>query len=104
MQAILTKYHGPTNHRGARITARSASGLSATVPYAHELEPDQAHRKAADALCIKLGWHHEWLVAGSLMHGYAFVFAPPRDIAGNMRLDDLYAARGMAKNMERSAE
>lgn len=76
MQAILTKYHGPTNFRGSRITARSASGLSVSVPYQDELDTEAAHRVAAVALCAKLGWPTDNLVAGGLANGYAFVPSP----------------------------
>ena len=37
MTAILTKYLGPTDHKGARIKAWSVGGRSVTIPYPHEL-------------------------------------------------------------------
>ena len=36
MTAIITKYHGPTNTRGSRITAY-ANGHKATISYPYEL-------------------------------------------------------------------
>lgn len=72
-QAILTKYLPPTNSRGARIKATSASGLSVTIPYEYELSGVDLHAVAVKKLCEKLNWSGE-LVAGGTDVGYAFVF------------------------------
>lgn len=55
MQALLTKYHGPTNTRGARLTAKAAAG-STSVPYDHGADFETNHRIASKALLVKLGW------------------------------------------------
>ena len=77
MQAINTKYLGPTNSRGSRIKATCAAG-SITIPFPYELSGQAAHRKAAEALVSKLGWvdpHYGGLLGGQLANGdYAFVF------------------------------
>lgn len=77
MQAILTRYHGPTDYHGARITARCEAG-KVTIPYPHELSGEAVHRAAAIALCSKLGWNPDHLIAGALPDSspdsYAFVF------------------------------
>jgi hypothetical protein len=77
MQAIITTYHGPTNTRGSRITAKCAAG-SVSVGYDHALNIDGNHCAAAQALRAKLGWdkgRHGNLVAGYLPSGgYAHVF------------------------------
>lgn len=54
MKAILTKYHGPTNTRGARISATDGDGNRVTVPYDHAAR--DPHDAAALALCRKMGW------------------------------------------------
>lgn len=73
MQAIVTKYLGPTDHRGARIVA-SCYADRLTIPYPHEKSGEDAFRVAAEALRDKLGWTGV-LVGGSLPDGsYAFVF------------------------------
>lgn len=69
-QAIRTTYHGPTNYRGARITAVCDAG-KVTIPYPYELNSEQGHRKAAEALMAKLGWN-EPLTQGGLGKGYVF--------------------------------
>lgn len=77
MQAIQTKYLGPTNARGSRIKATCAAG-SLTIGYPYELSGQAVHRKAAEALAVKLGWtgeHYEPLLGGCLPDGsYCFVF------------------------------
>lgn len=52
MQAIETKYHGPTNSRGSSISARCERG-KITIPYPHELSGDAIYRAAVDALIDK---------------------------------------------------
>lgn len=73
MKAIVTKYHGPTDTRGSRIVATDSDGNRASIPYPHELSGEACHKKAADALCAKMGWSGE-LIGGGLKNGYVFVF------------------------------
>ncbi len=61
MQAIVTRYLGATNYRGARIKATADAG-SVTISYPYELSGEDVHRAAADVLLVKLGWDVE--------HGY----------------------------------
>lgn len=74
LQAIRTKYHGATNTRGSRITATSSGGTKCTIPYPHECNPPEAHRKAAEALQAKLQWQGR-MIQGALSDSYVFVFA-----------------------------
>lgn len=73
MKAIVTKYHGPTNFKGSRITASDEDGNRVTISYPYELSGEAVHRKAAEALCMKMNWTGT-LASGSLKHGYVFVF------------------------------
>ena len=74
MKAIETKYLGPSGHRGSRIKATDHDGNAVTIGYPHELSGMACHRKAADALCEKMGWKGD-LIGGGLGPGrYAFVF------------------------------
>ena len=52
MQAIKTKYFGPTNVSGSRIKASCARG-SITIPYPHELSGAEVHREAVRRLLDK---------------------------------------------------
>lgn len=73
MKAILTKYHGPTNTRGARVSASDEEDNKVYISYPYELSGEAVYRKAAEALKAKMNWSGD-LVGGSLKNGYVFVF------------------------------
>jgi hypothetical protein len=73
MKAIETRYLGPTNYLGARITAHDGDGNRVTIPYPYELSGESVHRAAAEALCEKMRWTGQ-LAGGSTRKGYVFVF------------------------------
>ena len=101
MQAIITKFLGPTDTKGSRIKAFADAG-SVTIGYPHELSGEDAFRAAAVALCEKLEkqacanwrklaeesgrtysgdgaptWDASRLIGGySEKIGYVFVFGP----------------------------
>lgn len=54
-QAIVTKYLGPTDYRGARIKAIAGAG-SVTVSWDHALDTDDNHQFAAFQLARKFEW------------------------------------------------
>lgn len=58
MQAILTKYLGPTNTRGSRVIAYCDGGRI-SVAYQYNMSPEGNHRYAILKLGIKLGWIQE---------------------------------------------
>jgi hypothetical protein len=51
---IVTRYLSPTNHRGSRIKATSASGRSATLAWNHELSVRENHAAVAGLLATKV--------------------------------------------------
>lgn len=71
-QAIQTKYHGPTNRIGARVSARCDAGRI-MVSWDNKLNADGNHRKAAETLAAKLGWTQKLVGGGLPGGGYAFV-------------------------------
>lgn len=76
MQAIRTRYHGPTNSRGSRISAKCEAG-QVSVSYDHALSIDGNHKAACDALVKKLGWNTERyadMVGGVFDGDYYWVF------------------------------
>lgn len=77
MQAIRTKYIGPTDTRGGRIAATCQAGRI-VMGYDHSVSSEQAHRAVAEALVAKLCWNTDYygpLVGGCLPDGsYAWVF------------------------------
>lgn len=75
MKAISTKYHGPTNTRGSRISASDSDHNRITVSFNSELDTDANHDAAAKALCVKMGWTNHPLMRGCVSSdGYVYVF------------------------------
>lgn len=73
MQAIETRYCGPTETKGSRIRA-SCDGGSLYVSYDNALGREENHYAAVKALCDKLGWDAARFFGGSLASGqWAFV-------------------------------
>lgn len=55
--AIVTRYHGATDTKGARISARMMTARPVFIPYADELISERdAHAAAAAALMAREGW------------------------------------------------
>lgn len=74
-QAIVTKYLGPTNFRGARIRVKAQAG-SITVPWDHALDVAENHEIAARAFAEKWGWLKYGKMHGGALPddtGYCFV-------------------------------
>lgn len=65
MQSITTKYLGPSGTPGARIAAKTTSGIRKLFPYDHELSDDANHKQAAYMLADSLSWQGSW-VEGAL--------------------------------------
>ena len=61
MQAIQTKYHGPTNAKPSRIIARAA-GRSVTMSPddSTRMLHEDIHAAAAEKLARLLGWSGDW--------------------------------------------
>ena len=78
MQAIETKYHGPSNSKGSRISATCQAGRIITN-YKDELNLEQNHIAAAVQLCVKLEWNYDF-VSGTLKNNhFVHVFAVGAD-------------------------
>jgi hypothetical protein len=65
-QAIVTKYHGPTNYKGSRISARADAGR-VIRSYDYALDAYENHAQAALDLMERYGW----LRPGRRLHGGA---------------------------------
>lgn len=92
MQAIETRYFGPTNTRGARIKATTASGISRTVPYDHAENSEGAHWQAAKALAEQLGWAGYWAAFTIKSNAKGYVFARVMNTGANSCLAVTYKA------------
>jgi hypothetical protein len=67
MQAIVTRYHGPTDYHGARVSARCDAGCI-VIHWDYTLDTNPNHDAACNALLARLGWltaGQRW-VGGSL--------------------------------------
>jgi hypothetical protein len=67
MQAIETKYFGPSAVKGSRIRATAAAG-SVTVGYDPALDSEDNHKAAAVRLMEMFSWKGE-IVGGTLKSG-----------------------------------
>lgn len=78
MQAISTKFYGPTNYRGSRIRAKADAG-TVWVDWKYELGVEENHDRAAWAFARKFGWDEKDypVYRGSTQEGYVYVFAVP---------------------------
>lgn len=74
MQTIETTYHGPSCLRGARVTARSSSGIKLTVSWDHGLNTEANHQSAAQLLKAKLGWAGDMVGGSRNSGGMVWVF------------------------------
>ena len=80
MQAIRTRYHGPTSTRGSAISAKCEAG-AVRVPYDHALNLEDNHKAACAALLKKFGWdtpYYGATVCGVFGGDYFHVFDDKR--------------------------
>ena len=73
MQAIRTRYLGPTNTRPARMAAQNAHNRI-TLPYEDGLGTDANHKLAMEALVAKAGWAPALMKGGEFQGDQYWVF------------------------------
>jgi len=79
LQAIETRYHGPTNNKGSRISARTPGGARLFISYPHEFSGIDCHAEAAEKLARQLEWiksedvFADHFAPGALRDSYVFV-------------------------------
>lgn len=71
-QSITTKYSGPTNSKGSRVSAVSSGGLRLSLSWDDALNSEENHTLAAISLANKYEWPGKW-AAGCTKDGYVFV-------------------------------
>lgn len=74
MHAIITKYLPATNTLGSRIKATAYAG---SVTIAYDYSGDACHRRAAQALCEKMGWPSDNWIEGGAPDNSGFAFVRP---------------------------
>lgn len=82
LQAIVTRYHGPTDRKGSRVSARAEAGR-VTLPWDYALGVDANHAAAAQALADRCGWTvangYPALAGGALPGNAGYCFVMPRE-------------------------
>lgn len=76
MQAIRTRYHGATDSKGSRISAKCEAG-TIYVSWDHGLDVQQNHVAAATAMRNKMKWdtdHYPRMASGVFGGDYYHVF------------------------------
>ena len=63
MQAITTKYVGPTNFRGSRVVAK-CEAKRIFVDWDDSLDSEENHNAAAKKLAALLQWEGRWVAGG----------------------------------------
>lgn len=71
MQAIVTKYLGPTCYKNARVKA-TCNAKSVTFYWQDDLNVEENHEYAAKMLAAELGWPCKW-ISGTLPKSSDFV-------------------------------
>lgn len=79
MKSIECYYIGPTDYKPARVVATDGDNR-VIVSYHVQDEsaarlPDAAYKRAALALCRKLGWNNGQLIGGDTKKGKVYVWA-----------------------------
>lgn len=77
MQAVFTKFLGPTTYRGARIRVTTGGGITKIIPCDDRKGHLENHRLAVLKVLKELDWTGKW-VAGDLKTGFAYVRVPER--------------------------
>lgn len=73
MQAIFTKFLGPTNHRPSRVTAYNDDfPRGVVIAWDHALNVGDNHRAAVMAFLAAREWGGKWAM-GARVTGYAAV-------------------------------
>ena len=80
MQAIETRYLGPTDMRGSRVKATTESGRTLTLDWDSALSSEANHTQCARMLAEQMEGGREWYRAG-VKHGFVFVRADAHERA-----------------------
>ncbi len=76
VRVLITRYHGPTNTRGSRVSARVPSGRRVTLGWDYSLGEAENHDRAACALASELGWNPPTMAGNLPGPDRVYVVAP----------------------------
>lgn len=69
-QTIITKYLGPSNKRGSRVSAKSTAGHRIVIEWDDSLNSEKNHYEAMKRLASQLNWNsYPTAIAGTLKGG-----------------------------------
>lgn len=72
--AIITKYVGPTDTKGSRISARFlVGGGKVSIPFPYVLTSEERHRAAAEALIERYNRELTITKSADSITGYVFI-------------------------------
>lgn len=77
-QSIETHFVCPTNHRASRVVATTPGGRKLVKQWRYDLNTDQNHLAAAEALRAELDWP-PIVGGGSTKRGYAWIVSTLED-------------------------
>lgn len=81
MQAIITKYHGPTNTRGSRIIGKAGNVTVTCDPNdSRRMHHEDIHAECAKQVAAKLGWSGEWAACQVDRVGWVWVPCDDRNV------------------------
>jgi hypothetical protein len=96
IRAITTKFHGPTNTRGSRVSATNGTER-VTLHWNHGIDVPSNHTAAAEALARKLEWQGSWHIGALPGSGFCFVcVSSGRLMPGDTRAFTVPAPKGEA--------
>lgn len=103
MGTIITKYHGPTNHRGSQIiaTAKRHCGnySKISVSWDSSLNILDNHTEAAMKLARQIEWFDQW-IASDTNDGNGYVFTR----ASKLRYQEIYSHQSEEESMHEHVE
>jgi hypothetical protein len=69
MQAIIVKFHGPTNTKGSRLKVDMKGFKSLEVAFPYEFDSIEAYDYAVKVFCIRNKINYSILVGGEMPKG-----------------------------------
>ena len=69
MKALVTRYHGPTNTLGARISVRAAGCKPIFYNFDYAAKDEGGRFNAASQYCYDIGWHCAVSSRGEMPNG-----------------------------------
>lgn len=76
-QVIITKYLGPTDRKGSRVSARTTNGMRVIIEWDDALNSEKNHYEAMKRLACNLNWLTYPKAIGGTLPGGSIVWVFP---------------------------